>query len=351
MRRLTNLILWLTLITAGLLMVETGSPAYGNEINYTEQRILIPSSEGHSPLSAIMALPIGSIRVPVILFLTGSGRGSLDDDSRSFNPIRDLLRDAAKNGIASLRFDKRGTGLNGEKGVHELQTMSSYESDALDAFDALVNTPSIDPNRIIVMGHSLGGIFAIKVAEHRRVSGLILSATPSGNAIEFMREQQLAIANFNFPDQPELAKKSVDEALSPYNKILDNSFAFQSCPSSRCRITQGIEVLDDQSLSFWRELFDVDVSAEIGRLSVGSRSRCIGGSFDWVVAPYHAEQNCQRMKDIGFDTHTEIVPRLDHFLAESISTEESLRRFINRDLNAYTPSNDYFNKLLKWVIF
>jgi pimeloyl-ACP methyl ester carboxylesterase len=194
------------------------SPNMSNDAKNSETistEIQIENKRGLKPLTGILTRPKTFEPNLLILFQSGSGRGSLDDSSRPYNPVREFLEEASTIGIASLRYDKRGTGLNSDAGDHDQQTLNNYESDALDAFDSIASKGIVKADRIVSMGHSLGGLFAIKVAQQRPNAGLILSATPSGTALEFMTEQQFLLATFLNPTKPEKARASVNEYMLP----------------------------------------------------------------------------------------------------------------------------------------
>ena len=280
---------------------------------YLESNVSIANTRGLPALNGILSVPRGMNPSITVLFLEGSGKGSLDDQSRNYNPVRDILNELAMNGIASLRFDKRGTGLNFAKGLHEIQTLESYESDAVDAFDFLTASGQVPHSRIVIMGHSLGGVFALKVAQRRHSAGLILSATPSGSALDFLMEQQIAINTFNFPGEPKQAQAEANTFLAPFLAIKNGSFKFHNCPVARCRMLEKSQILDDQSLEFWAAILELNVGREIQKVHDKQKILCIGGIFDWIILPQHAESNCQKFSSQHFETKTEIVPNLDHF--------------------------------------
>lgn len=78
-------------------------------------------------------------------------------------------RQLARRGIASLRFDFRGSGDSG--GDFSQATISGQVQDALAAAEYLRRQPHIDPQRVMLLGFSLGGMVAALAASrcgHRR---------------------------------------------------------------------------------------------------------------------------------------------------------------------------------------
>lgn len=106
-------------------------------------------------------LPVaGDGRCPAALLINGSG--PLDRDSAMPGMTLGLgpaLAEALRaNGIAVLRYDKRGVG---ESGGDYLRTgFHDERRDAQAALDALRAHPTIDPERVVVVGHSTGAVVA-----------------------------------------------------------------------------------------------------------------------------------------------------------------------------------------------
>lgn len=75
-------------------------------------------------------------------------------------------------GLASLRFDFRGSG--DSEGHHEEMTVSREVEDAFAALAYLRGLPEIDPERVSVLGYSLGGMVAALIAPHARPHRLAL---------------------------------------------------------------------------------------------------------------------------------------------------------------------------------
>lgn len=67
------------------------------------------------------------------------------------------------HGFHVLLFDPRGYG----RSDAARPTRKTYKADALAAFDALAARPDVDPSRLGVYGVSLGGTFALAVANER----------------------------------------------------------------------------------------------------------------------------------------------------------------------------------------
>jgi dienelactone hydrolase len=132
-------------------------------------------------LPGTLSVPVGAGPFPAVVLVHGSGPNDRDETILGNKPFRDLAWGLSSRGIAVLRYEKRtrvhGTKMTGKKfpTVKEETT-----DDALAAVSLLRKTTDIDPRRIFVLGHSLGGLMAPRIGEQDpNIAGLIVMA---GNA-------------------------------------------------------------------------------------------------------------------------------------------------------------------------
>ncbi len=108
--------------------------------------------------------------VPGALIISGSGPTDRDGNDRQFPHLdtnRNFARALSGDGVATLRYDKLGSGAAG-LGAHPDPSdvdLDLYAREALDAYRTLARQPGIDPHRLIVVGHSEGGLFALWLAD------------------------------------------------------------------------------------------------------------------------------------------------------------------------------------------
>ena len=117
-------------------------------------------------LPGILTMPRGEGPFPAVVLLQGSGPSDKDETIGTLKPFRDLAEGLAGNGIATYRFDKRtyvyGAELAAKKDISlEDETIE----DAVNAVQLLAGQKGIDPERIFVLGHSLGGNAVPAIAE------------------------------------------------------------------------------------------------------------------------------------------------------------------------------------------
>ncbi len=139
---------------------------------------IVVGKESAYPLNGLLTLPDElSAPVPAVVMVHGSGPSNMDEKVMKLTPFKDLAEGLAKRGVASLRYDKR-TFAHARK-MKKLQPTVKEETidDALLAVALLKNDPRVDPDRVFLLGHSMGAMLAPRIdAQGADVKGLILLA-------------------------------------------------------------------------------------------------------------------------------------------------------------------------------
>ena len=151
-------------------------PSYASPSSYAETAITIGSGEWALP--ATLTIPAGTRSVPAVVLVHGSGPNDRDETVGANKPFKDVATGLASRGIAVLRYDKR-TRVHRAK-VAALTDFTVYQEvieDALEAVKVLRAQPGIDPARVFVLGHSLGGMLLPRIgAADQTLAGLIILA-------------------------------------------------------------------------------------------------------------------------------------------------------------------------------
>ena len=111
---------------------------------------------------------------------------TLAENTKPFWQISQYL---SERGFAVLKFDKRGVGesftiLN--PNVWGNNTVNDQIQDSKKALNVLVQQPEVDPNRISIIGHSEGTLYAPRVAidNSTKVSNIILMGVLAQNPLK-----------------------------------------------------------------------------------------------------------------------------------------------------------------------
>lgn len=141
-----------------------------------EEKIVIGATTNY-PLNGLLSLPNEtSESFPAVVLVHGSGPSNMDEQVSNNYPFKDLAQGLSEKGIAVLRYDKR-TFVHGEimKNDTSLSVKEETIEDAVLAADLLRGDSRIDANKIVIIGHSLGGMLAPRIdAEGGDFAGIII---------------------------------------------------------------------------------------------------------------------------------------------------------------------------------
>lgn len=148
-------------------------------------------------LYGMLHLPDGAGPHPAVALVHGF-TGNAAEDHFVFTK---LARQLARDGVAALRFDCRGSGWS--EGDFADMTIEGEVADALAALDVLATHPEIDDARLGLLGLSLGGcVAALAASRSSHVRALALWAAvahPAQVFFESVLPQDAATAD---PTQP-----------------------------------------------------------------------------------------------------------------------------------------------------
>lgn len=133
---------------------------------------------------------------PSFVLLGGSGPTDLDGSIGPNRPYRDIAYGLATTTAASLRYTKRTAACSVDPAA--LTIDDEYTADALAAIDRLRAAPGASSDRTVVVGHSLGGLLAPRVAARAEgVAGVVMLAPPGRPLQELTVEQTRYIAELD----------------------------------------------------------------------------------------------------------------------------------------------------------
>jgi dienelactone hydrolase len=152
-------------------------PAYA-DLNAFEEQDVALNKGSEWELPGTLTVPKGDGPFPAVVLVQGSGPNDRDETIGPNKPFRDLAWGLASQGIAVLRYDKR-TLVYGQKiaALNSFTVNDETVDDAVAAVELLRQTAKIDPARVFVLGHSLGGYLAPRIAQRDpAIAGIIILA-------------------------------------------------------------------------------------------------------------------------------------------------------------------------------
>jgi fermentation-respiration switch protein FrsA (DUF1100 family) len=178
-------------------------PAYVNQSAFIEESVTVGS--GQWLLPGNLTIPKGTGPFPAVVLVQGSGPNDQDETLGPNKPFKDIAWGLASQGIMVLRYVKRTKQYPQQ--TAKLQNFTVEDEvidDVIAAINLLDTTPVVDHSRIFVLGHSLGGYLAPRIAlEDHRVAGFIILAGPTRHMEDLILEQVRYLANLSGMNQSE----------------------------------------------------------------------------------------------------------------------------------------------------
>ena len=158
---------------------------------YREEEVSYENHAAGIKLAATFTIPQGKGQFPAVLLICGSGPHDRDESLMGHKPFLVLADYLTRQGIAVLRFDKRGVGKS--TGSLAAATTADFATDAEAGVAWLKTRAEVDVHNIGLIGHSEGGAIAPMVAARNRdVAFLVMLAGPGVRGDEILPAQVMA---------------------------------------------------------------------------------------------------------------------------------------------------------------
>lgn len=164
-------------------------PPYAKKDAFREEELTLRC--GDYELPAILALPASNAKeLPAVVFVHGSGPHDADETIGPNKVFRDLASGLATNGVASLRYQKRTKKYGPTAKPEELTLEWEVIDDACAAAALLRSRPEINPQRVFILGHSIGGFASPFIAQRdSKLAGIIMMAANARPACDLVEDQ------------------------------------------------------------------------------------------------------------------------------------------------------------------
>lgn len=198
-----------------------------------EEDLALPIQNGTKTLAGKLTMPKEGNAFPVVILVAGSGPNDMDETIVGNKPFRDIAWELATQGIASYRYDKRT--LTYGKEFNQSDTIDDEVSDdVLAAIAMMKENKRMDPEKLFVLGHSLGGYILPRIANTTNdVAGYVLMAAPTLHLEDMMVEQVTYLANLDKQvskkEQASIDQYKADQILAKQpEKLKDEQSLFGS---------------------------------------------------------------------------------------------------------------------------
>ncbi len=251
-------------------------------------------ASGGVRLRTIATIPAGAGPHPVVVFLQGIACASIDFAGTAVPPVGALLHELTRLGLATLRLERRGLG-DSEGGPCEVL---DFETELADLRAALAE---VDPTRLVLFGHSIGGMMLPLLADSSPPRAAIVFGTSSvrwSDCMAASTRRQLALRG----TEPEAIDREVAAEAEAIARAAPD------------------EILFGRSGAFHGQLQNARIEEAYGRL------RCpllvVQGEHDWVVGEDESRALAARPGAELF-----VAPGMDHAFGCHPSRAASLEHF------------------------
>lgn len=268
--------------------------AFAMDASITETPVSVKNLAG--TISGTLAMPKNATgKVPVVLIIAGSGPTDRDGNSAKLgltsNAYKMIANELGKNGIASLRYDKRLVGQSVSSTTETQLRFEDYVEDAVNLINFLNDDERF--SRVIVLGHSEGSLVGILASIDEPVKAFI-SVSGAGDSADNILTEQMKSQPTHISDGFKQMLDSLKRGKTTDN--IDPSLYFIARP--------GIQ----KYLMSW---FRYNPTREIRKLKIPIL--IVQGNTDLQVKVTDAE----KLKKAKSDAILVIVPEMNHVLKEA----------------------------------
>ncbi|MEE1884131.1 alpha/beta fold hydrolase [Pedobacter flavus] len=173
--------------------IEYKLPTYADTTKFSEKEVFIETKQ--YKLVGKFTYPKNAQNFPVVVLVHGSGPSDMDQTVGPNKSFKDISAGLATQGVATIRYVKRSMiyDLNGAITVKE-ETIE----DALTALALAKKMQGVNPKKVYLYGHSLGGMLAPRIASSvPDLAGLIIAAGPARTLTDVILDQNKYFLNLS----------------------------------------------------------------------------------------------------------------------------------------------------------
>ena len=270
-------------------------PDYVDKNAFREEKVTV--SAGEFPLPGTLTLPRSGGPHPAVVLVHGSGPHDEDETVAANKPFRDLAWGLASRDVAVLRYVKRTKEHPTAKPRGQWTLADETIDDALAAAELLRDRPEIDPKRVFVLGHSLGGMAAPFIAAHDdKLGGIILVAGNARSILDLIEDQTEYLAELD-GDYSDEERAKIDELKQALAAIRAGE------PEKVTEPILGVPA------SYWTHLHSLNPAGAAAKLKMPILILHAGRDYQVTMADFRLwKQRLGNRKNVTF----KLFPQLNH---------------------------------------
>ena len=310
-------------------------------------------------LRVILNKPLNtSEKLPAMLFIPGYTCSSIDNLSDN-HPYKRIIDAYAKAGFVTLRIEKSGLGDSYNTPPCESCDLKDEIENFQVGLNKLKSLPYVDTNKIIIVGHSMGGIVAPALSAKNEVAGVVVYGTTAKSWFEYQIEmyrtqnllagldpiahEQSVVEQYELNYRYFVKKESLaDMAQDPhFDSILRTYWGYD-----------GDGKIFSRNAEYWRQIQDMPHLEHWKNTTAKVLVQFGESDFQAFSLPDH--QQIVRTVNYYHPENASLItyPLTDHFFAKSGTMQEAYDKFINQQfLQLFEEYNfDVGNDAVKWSL-
>ena len=224
-------------------------PEYSQPATFKERAVTV--GEGEWKLPGTLTVPVGAGPFPAVVLVHGSGPNDRDETVGGAKVFKDLAEGLASRNIVVLRYEKRTLQYRARiAGIGSKFTVQEEAvEDAVKAIALVRSQAEVNGRRVFVVGHSLGGYVAPRIAEEDgKLAGIVLLAGNVRPLEDLLVEQVIYMG---------ITGKQLDNAKALQAKVKKLELGDEDSPAFG-----GVPV------SYWVDLKGYDPAAAAKKLGI-----------------------------------------------------------------------------------
>jgi pimeloyl-ACP methyl ester carboxylesterase len=288
------------------------------------------SADGHR-YRVIVTKPRNATKAPALFVVQGLGCLSVDDRNDLYARLIDAVTRA---GFVTLRVDKPGVGDSEGGPCPEVDFQSEVR-----AYQAglawLAQQPYVDPQRIALFGHSMGGIMAPLIAKAAPLKKAIVYGTSYNSWYFYMlennrRQLRLSGAAFDEIGAEEKQFEKFNALIFLDKKSLEE--ALQAAPEMREHFPDGHTYAGGKPVVYFQQIYDLNLAKEWkdAKLPVTA----IWGASDFVSSESDHEWLAAAVNSwLPGQGKFVRLPGIDHWFTKTADVRQSLAQHGEGEFN------------------
>jgi len=306
----------------------------------------------------IINKPSKQEKMPAMLFIPGYTCSSIDNLKEN-HPYKRIIDAYVKAGFVTLRIEK--SGLGDSENTPTCESCDLY--DEIENFEVglkkLKTLTYVDTNKIIIVGHSMGGVIAPALSAKHKVAGVVVYGTTAKSWFEYQIEMY-RVQNLLSGMEPLEYEKSITDQYDLNYRFFVKKESLESLAKDPQNdsilktqwMYDGKSMIYSRNAEYWRQIQDVNhlenwknttakVLVQFGESDFQAFSRADHEQIVRTVNYYHPEHATLK-----------VFPQTDHYYAKSGTMQEAFDKFNQQKYQQLFDEYNYEvgNSAVEWSV-